>query len=204
MYQNHTLAVSPLQPLRYVAQTAFAFLIVGTGSVYGMEHSEEWRSYLQHRVPFIGEASAPIERVDVRSSSKHLENIRAVLNPAVSDLASIFDVSRQAIYKWLSGDTNPEPEKAARILALSQISDAFKEAGVSRAGSFIKMKVLNGQSLVDIVKAGTDWHQAVNILIAESHAMEHAYQRSGLAQSQATPTSDWQSYQSIPATRDDV
>lgn len=207
MYANHTVGINPLLPLRSAAQTVFVMMLVGTGSAYGMDRSDTWRPYLQHRVPFISEVglqSSANERVDVRTPLEHLENIRTVLNPAVSDLASVFDVSRQAIYKWLSNDSKPEPEKLARVQALSQIADAFKDAAVVRAGSLLKMKTFGDRSLMDIVKAGADWHEAVGILIAESRAMESAYERSGLAKSKAKPTSDWQTSQSIPASREDV
>lgn len=207
MYVNHTVGVNPLQPLRSAAQTAFVVILVGTGSAYGMDRSDMWLPYLQHRVSFILEAGVQgndAERVDVRTPLEHLENIRTVLNPAVSDLASVFDVSRQAIYKWLSNDSKPEPEKSARVQALSQIADAFKEASVARAGSLLKMKTFGDRSLMDIVKAGDDWREAVDVLIAESRAMERAYERSGLAKSKAKPTSDWQTSQSIPASREDV
>ena len=92
----------------------------------------------------------------------------------------------------------------ARVQALSQIADAFKDAGVARAGSLLKMKTFGDRSLMDIVKAGDDWYEAVDLLIAESRAMERAYERSGLAKSKAKPTSDWQASQSIPASREDV
>ena len=207
MYANHTVGINPRLPLHSVAQTAFVVMLVGTGSAYAMDRLDTWRPYLQHRVPFISEVglqSSGAERVDVRTPLEHLENIRTVLNPAVSDLASVFDVSRQAIYKWLSNDSKPEPEKLARVQALSQIADAFKDAGVVRAGSLLKMKTFGDRSLMDIVKAGADWREAVDVLIAESRAMESAYERSGLAKSKAKPTSDWQTSQSIPASREDV
>ena len=202
------VGVIPLQPLSNAAKTAFFVVLVGTGSAYGVERSNAWRHLLEHRVPFHFEISNPesngARRVDVRSPLQHLENIRTVLNPAVSDLASIFDVSRQAIYKWLSNDSKPEAEKSARVQALSQIADAFKEAGVARAGSLLKMKTFGDRSLMDIVKAGADWREAVDVLIAESRAIESAYERSGLAKSKAKPTSDWQTSQSIPASREDA
>lgn len=207
MYATHTAWANPLQPFRNAAQAAFVVMLAGTGSAYGMDRSDTWRPYLQHRVPFILETNVQgnkIERVDVRTPLEHLENIRTVLSPAVSDMASIFDVSRQAIYKWLSNDSKPEPEKLARVQALSQIADAFKDAGVVRSSSLLKMKTFADRSLVDIVKAGEDWHEAVNVLISESRAMERAYERSGLAKSKAMPTSDWQTTQSIPASREDV
>ncbi len=207
MYANHPVGINPLQPLRSAAQTAFVVMLFGTGSAYGMDRSDTWRPYLQHRVPFIREVGVQgsgTERIDVRTPLEHLENIRTVLNPAVSDLASVFDVSRQAIYKWLSNDSKPEPEKSARVQVLSHIADAFNEAGIARAGSLLKMKTFDGRSLLDIVKAGDDWREAVDVLIAESRAMERAYERSGLAKSKAKPTSDWLASQSIPASREDV
>lgn len=196
--------VTPLYPLSNAAKTAFFVVLVGTGSAYGMEQSNAWRPLLEHRVSFQFENSNGPGRVDLRSPLQHLENIRSVLNPAVSDLASVFDVSRQAIYKWLSNDSNPEPEKSARIQALSQIADAFKAADVARASSLLKMKIFGDRSLIDIVKAGDDWHEAVDALIVESHKMERAYERSELSKSKAKPTSDWQTSQSIPASREDV
>lgn len=205
MYANRA-GLSPLRPLRNAAQTAFVML-VGTGSVYGMDRSNIWLSYVQHRVPFVidsGVSDNTAERVDVRTPLEHLENIRSLLNPAVSDLASAFDVSRQAVYKWLSNDSKPEPEKLSRIVALSRIADAFKEAGVARAGSLLKMKTFDGRSLLDIVRAGDDWRQPVDVLIAESRAMEQAYERSGLARSKAKPSSDWLASQSIPSSREDA
>jgi hypothetical protein len=207
MYRNYTVDVNPLQPLKNAAQTAFVVMLVGTGSAYAIARFDAWRPHLQHRVSFIPEVGMQrngVERVDVRTPLEHLENIRTVLNPAVSDLAFVFDVSRQAIYKWLSSESKPEPEKLARVQALSQIADAFKEAGVVRAGSLLKVKTFGDRSLMDTVKAGEEWHEAVDLLIAESYAMERAYDRSGLAKSRARSTSDWQTAQSIPASREDV
>ena len=175
---------------------------LGTGSVK-RGGATSWQ-YFEPRVQFNEVATVhPLLRPDIRSPLQHLENIRAVLNPTVSELASIFDVSRQAIYKWLSEETSPEPEKRSRVEALSKIADAFKKAGVERAGSLLEMNAFNGRSLLDIVKTGEDWSSAVDLLIAESRAMSLAYDRSGLAKSKAKPTNDWLAYQSIPALRED-
>lgn len=123
-----------------------------------------------------------------------------MLNPSVADLANLFDITRQAVYKWLSGDSIPEPEKLRIIVKLSQIADAFNAAKISRASSLLKMKTFNRRSLMDLLKAGEDCTAQVTALIAESKAMETSYKRSGLASSKAKPTSDWQSYVSIPGS----
>lgn len=145
------------------------------------------------------------QKADVRNPREHLENIRSVFKPAISDLASIFGVTRQCIYKWLSGDSNPESDNLDQIRNLSQIADAFQSANVKRADNLLKMKAFDGgTSLVDIVKTGKDWNEAVKILIEESLAMENAYKASGLADSKAKPTADWQSYISIPNSFEDI
>jgi len=188
-------------------KTAFAVistLLVGTGSAYSMDRTEEWRHHIQPRVTFVvdksAESSDHFSAPDVRSSVEHIENIRSVLSPSVADLANLFDITRQAVYKWLSGDSIPEPEKLHRIVKLSQIADAFNAAKISRAGSLLKMKTFNGRSLMDLLKTGEDCTAQVAALIDEAKAMEASYKRSGLASSKAKPTSDWQSYVSIPGS----
>ena len=178
-------------------------LLVGTGSAYGIERSEVWRNYVQPRVAFplaaINDRRESMVHVDVRTAVEHLENIRAVFNPSVADLAILFAVSRQSIYKWLATDSIPEEDKLIRITALSHIADAVKQAGVSRAGALLKMKLFDGQSLLDLVKAGKDCTEQVRTLIAEAQKMEAAYDHSGLAQAKAKPTNDWRSSVSIPS-----
>ena len=188
-------------------KTAFAVistLLVGTGSAYSMDRTEEWRHHIQPRVTFVvdksAESSDHFSAPDVRSSVEHIENIRSVLSPSVADLANLFDITRQAVYKWLSGDSIPEPEKLHRIVKLSQIADAFNAEKISRAGSLLKMKTFNGRSLMDLLKTGEDCTAQVAALIDEAKAMEASYKRSGLASSKAKPTSDWQSYVSIPGS----
>ena len=144
------------------------------------------------------------ERPDVRTASEHIESIRNVLNPAIADLAGLFDVSRQAIYKWLSGDSTPEPDKLNRIVELSRIADAFQAAGVSRAGALLKMKAFAGRSLMDLIKSGENRSEHVAALISEAKAMEASYKQSGLTTSKSKSSSDWQSSISIPGSSERV
>jgi transcriptional regulator with XRE-family HTH domain len=137
-------------------------------------------------------------RPDFRSASDHLSNIRQVLNPAISDLATVFGVSRQSIYKWISGEATPEPDKFERIRALSQASDALRDAGVARASSMLKMKAFEGRSLMDLAAAGQLVPSHIQSLIAEAQVMDATYDRSGLAKSRAKPSDDWRTDVSIP------
>lgn len=139
----------------------------------------------------------------IKTASEHLENIRAVSGLTVPDLAGILGISRPAIYKWLSGESKPKPEKFDRIQALSHITDTFKEAGITRIASFLKMKTFDGYSLLDIIKAGGDYSRFIDTLISEARLQERAYERSELKDSKAEPTSDWQTSQSIPTLYED-
>ena len=201
----------PTQPVLPVAKVTFAVIgtiLFGTGSVYALDRAESWRHHIQPRVPFIVDAAnAQVDnaaRPDVRTASEHIQSIRSVLNPAIADLAGLFDVSRQAIYKWLSGDSTPEPDKLKRIVELSKIADAFQAAGVSRAGTLLKMQAFAGLSLMDLIKSGENRSEHVAALISEAKAMEASYKQSGLEKSKSEPSSDWQSSISIPGSSERV
>jgi Predicted transcriptional regulator len=196
-------------PIGGVATAAFALIgsalvIGGTGSVFDLSRSADWRRMLEARVPFhvdVGVADNHQEkRPDLRSASDHLANIRQVLNPAIADLATVFGVSRQAIYKWIGGEATPEPDKFERIRTLSQAADAFRVAGITRASSMLKMKAFEGRSLMDLAAAGQLLPSHIQSLIAEAQAMDAAYNRSGLAKSKAKPSDDWRTEVSIPGT----
>jgi transcriptional regulator with XRE-family HTH domain len=196
-------------PIGAAATAAFALIgsalvIGGTGSVFDLSRAADWRRMLEARVPFhvdVGVADSSQEkRPDLRSASDHLANIRQVLNPAIADLAAVFGVSRQAIYKWIGGEATPEPDKFERIRALSHAADAFRDAGITRAPALLKMKAFEGRSLLDLVAAGQISPSHVRLLIAEARAMDAAYDRSGLAKSKAKPSDDWRTEVSIPGT----
>jgi len=137
------------------------------------------------------------------NSAEHLKNIRTVFDPAISDLATLFDVSRQAIYKWLAKTSSPEPEKDRLIRALSLIADKFKKAGVTDARNLLKVKISNDKSLLDLLKAKEDYATELDVLIQEALAMEKSYKNARLEQSKAKPTDDWKSYMSIPGGREE-
>lgn len=198
-------------PIGAAATAAFALIssalaVGGTGSVFDISRAGDWhwRRMLEARVPIhvdVGMAdNSQEQRPDLRSASDHLGNIRQVLNPAIADLATAFGVSRQAIYKWIGGEATPEPDKFERIRALSHAADAFRDAGITRASSMLKMKAFEGRSLMDLAAAGQLLPLHIHSLIAEAQAMEAAYNRSGLAKSKAKPSDDWRTEVSIPGS----
>jgi transcriptional regulator with XRE-family HTH domain len=170
--------------------------------VFDLSRANEWRKMLDARVPYfdVQTTDADEARPDIRSAAEHLANIRQVLNPAIADLATVFGVSRQAIYKWIGGESTPEDDKLVRIHSLSIAADSFQKAGVTRAPSLLKMKTFEGRSLLDLVALGQLKPEHIRSLIAEAHAMDAAYRRSGLAESKAIPSDDWRADLSIPGS----
>jgi transcriptional regulator with XRE-family HTH domain len=204
-----TLPISRPLPMGAAATAAFALLgstlaVGGTGSVFDISRAGDWRRIVEARVPIRIDVEvaddSTAQRPDLRSASEHLGNIRQVLNPAVADLATVFGVSRQAIYKWIGGEATPEPDKFERIRALSHAADAFRDAGITRASSLLKMKAFEGRSLMDLAAAGQLLPSHIQSLIAEAQAMDAAYGRSGLAKSKAQPSEDWRTEVSIPGS----
>lgn len=201
-----TLPARHPMPVPHSVSTAAVVVIAcalgGTGSVFDLSRANEWRKMLDARVPYfdVQAADSDAKRPDIRSAAEHLANIRQVLNPAIADLATVFGVSRQAIYKWIGDESTPEPEKFERIRSLSLAADAFQKAGVTRAASLLKMKAFEGRSLMDLVAADQLLPEHIQLLISEAWAMDAAYSRSGLAKSKASPSDDWRSELSIPGS----
>jgi transcriptional regulator with XRE-family HTH domain len=192
----------PIQQPMGTAVVVIACALGGTGSVFALSHVNEWGKMLDTRVPYfdVQTTDTDVARPDIRPAAEHIANIRQVLNPAIADLATVFGVSRQAIYKWIGGESKPEDDKLERIRALSLAADAFQKAGVTRASSLLKMKAFEGRSLLDLVAAGQLVSEHTQTLIAEAQAMDAAYSRSGLAKSKAAPSDDWRAELSIPGS----
>jgi len=137
---------------------------------------------------------------ELQSTVTQLANIHQVFNPTIADLATTLSVSRQAIYKWLNGEATPEAEEAERLLALNNAANAFKAAGLAWAPGALKLKLFGGRSLLDLIAVGQALPTHVERLITETKMMVAAYNRSGMAESKAPPTTDWQAELSIPGS----
>lgn len=204
---NHTTAGTfDGRPAHGAAVIAVFFLHAGTGSFYGNDLNERWPDRATQGPTFNAHIDSRSEdatqRFDIRSPSEHIENIRKVLDPALSDLAALFGLTRQAIYKWINGASSPDETNLVRVVALSQIADRFRSEGIPRADYLVKMKIFAGRSLMDLVKDGEQTDQHLTTLIAEAKAMSDGYQRSGAADSKTRPSDAWKSSVSIPTANE--
>lgn len=175
--------------------------ITGTGSALHIENSHRWKEDLQYRFPIevqdehTGVDSSTIS--NVKSPVQHLEFIRDTIAPSITDLALLIGVSRQTVHKWLAGG-NPDQDHVDKIVAIGDIAEQVARANLSQPQWLIKMKVFDGQSLVDLITESAFTKNHVEILIAEARKVESDYQNSAIHNSSATPTDDWKSDSSVP------
>jgi DNA-binding transcriptional regulator YiaG len=90
-----------------------------------------------------------------RSPVESLARIREVLKPTMLELASLFGVSRQAVYDWQQG-SQPIPQTAQRLAQLARVADVFADAGLNVDAKTLRRKVAGGGTLLDAVSSGGD------------------------------------------------
>ena len=133
---------------------------IGTGGELSLERLQRSSQQAQNRA-----SAFEVAEVDqIRTPGESLLRIRKVLNPAISDLATTFGVSRQSVYNWLNG----EPvacENAAKLKDLAQAADLLSHEGVSINSALLKRKFANGRTLMQVAKAGESAREAALMLL---------------------------------------
>lgn len=163
-----TNTYSPRAAIKFVAP--LLVLTAGTGGVMTARSTAKvlnrWIYYpLIHIEPSVAKKVEPsvAKEVDVRSPAAHVENIRNVLAINMSDLASVLGVTRPTVYAWLEGQ-KPKAEAVIRIQQLSHAADEINRASIIRLDKLVHRPILNGRSLLDILKADEDHSEALSTL----------------------------------------
>ncbi|MEI8155301.1 MAG: hypothetical protein WCH60_00435 [Burkholderiales bacterium] len=145
-----------------------ALTSVGTGGELSPQQLQRSAQQAQHMVTVVDVA----EIEQVRTPGENLLRIREVLNPAISDLATTFGVSRQSVYNWLNGEPVAD-ENAAKLQDLAQAADVLSHEGVSINAALLKRKIDNGRTLMQIAKAGESAMDAA-LMLVQIHKREAA------------------------------
>ncbi|WP_192983356.1 Cro/Cl family transcriptional regulator [Pseudomonas sp. EggHat1] len=155
-------------------------LLVGTGGI-ATPHYVTTRDDKGYRLLDIKYSERKIhadaQRAKLRSSAENLAFVRNTLKPPVTELASFFGVSRQAIYNWQAGD----PISTHNETLLQQLADAttlLHREGLTGSGSLIKRRLPGGKTLLEQMQGGESGESAAKALIAMLQA--EARQRSGI------------------------
>lgn len=162
-------SLSFVRVVGWVAAAGVAALTsVGTGGALSVEQLQ--RTAMNAR--YSAQVAEVTEIELARTPSENLFRIREVLNPAVSDLAATFSVSRQSVYNWLNGEPITD-ENAAKLQDLAQAADVLAQEGVSVNAALLKRKFANGRTLMQVVQAGESAKDAA-LLLAQIHKRETA------------------------------
>jgi transcriptional regulator with XRE-family HTH domain len=140
-------------------------------------------------------AAAGATRI-IASPSVSIESIRANLKLTVTEVAGLLGVSRQAVYKWLSGSV-PDPDKLLRLETLSQIGLEFAAAGVVKPQAALDMRLFDGKSLSDLIREDEVQPQHIAAAALEAVARQTSYSSSGLSQSTTAPRDAWTTSESL-------
>lgn len=145
-------------------------LTPGSGGSITPHSIEKLERYYSHSIIHVEHSTA--KNVDTRSSAEHVANIRDVLTINMSELASILRSTRPTVYAWLEGRQEPKADAAVNIQRLSHVADKIKLANVIQLDQLIRRPVINGRSLLDIIKVNDDPSDILQVLksISEKEA----------------------------------
>ena len=125
----------------------------GTGGIMTAHSTAEVLNRFHY--PRIHVEPSRAKQIDTRSPAEHVANIRDVFAINMSDLASVLGVTRPTVYAWLAGQ-EPKGEAVIRIQKLSRVADQFNRANIIRLDKLVHRPILNGRSLLDILKTDED------------------------------------------------
>jgi DNA-binding transcriptional regulator YiaG len=138
------------EPHSAVKRVAPFLLLAGTGGLITAHSTEVLSRWIHH--PLIHIERPALKNIDMRSPAEHVANIRDTFAINMSDLASILNVTRPTVYAWLEGQ-EPKAEAVIRIQQLSHTADEIKQANIARLDKLVHRPILNGRSLLDMLKA---------------------------------------------------
>jgi DNA-binding transcriptional regulator YiaG len=133
-------------------------MVAGTGGLMTIDSAVKMSKYcsISSVRIHIEDSRSANKKIDTRSTAEHIANIRDVLAINMSDLAAVFAVTRPTVYAWLEGRQEPKPEAVKRIQQLSSAADVFGQANIKRLDKLLQRPILDGRSLLDMLKANED------------------------------------------------
>jgi transcriptional regulator with XRE-family HTH domain len=156
-FKTSQLAAAALSVLALSAPTGVASIYSIVRSTHGLD-----------QLPYYD--IAPNDReISGRNMRSRVHAIRAALGISISDLSSIFGVSRQAIYKWLAG-------RGLSSFNQDRFEDLFLAAGIlaplsgSEGWSFSRRRDRAGQTLLEALRNGKPaklWAQDIAFLLED-------------------------------------
>jgi len=164
------LAGKKVTPSVYIERhtaVAIAALLAGTGGLMtaGSIAERDQRGYRLGNFEYRACNVPARNRLQgARSAAEDLARVKAVFDPSVTDLASLFGVSRQTIYNWQAGQPLAE-ENEARLERLVLAADIIAAHGFAKNHGVLRRPLAGGKSFFALVKDGRDSEDAARVLV---------------------------------------
>ncbi|MCF6266367.1 MAG: helix-turn-helix domain-containing protein [Desulfuromusa sp.] len=126
----------------------------------------------------------------LRTPVEDVQRIREFLSPAMSNIAKMLGVSRQAIYNWINGEL-PKVEHIERLHEIAVAADMLNESGIVLNGLLLKRKLTDGKNLYDLIAEGRSAQDSVQrlVLIVQREAIQKEILSSRFARRSKASTS---------------
>lgn len=183
-HTDHSFQTPPINTSRFIwpqSVTAVVAFMVGTGGLLTADYvcARDGRGYRLQGFDYRAE-QRPTANAQwrIRNSAENLSRARAVLKPTVTELASLFSVSRQAIYNWQAGHSVTH-ENEVRLEQIARAADILDAAGFSEKSTLLRRKLPGGSTFFEKVRSGESAETVAVALVA--FVSRELVQRQGLA-----------------------
>jgi hypothetical protein len=151
--------------LTRVSLTAIAFQ-VGTGGEQTADYFNQRgpKGYAYPSMTCCGSGPGTNNSTNTRTPTENLAHIRAVLKPAITDLALALGVSRQAVYDWQNGKPITTGN-AVRLEDLARAADVFAADGLTASTQLLRRPIDSSKTLIDIAREGGSAEDAARNLV---------------------------------------
>jgi DNA-binding transcriptional regulator YiaG len=160
---------SPAQATRsaFLVRQGAAVLafLVGTGGLSTADYilARSQRGYAFENIDY-SRKSDHSENAGYRSPGQNLDRIRETLSPSVTDLAFMFNVSRQTIYNWLAGDPIAQGNED-RLERVASAADLLANHGLNAKQSVLRRKFREGKTFFELVRDGMEPDEIARMMI---------------------------------------
>jgi DNA-binding transcriptional regulator YiaG len=176
-YSRQESPISAPQPLKTIRANKFASFIIAkqsctekasraTGDVIDLNawltSGTNISSY--RKADTVENKTSETKKEKTNSTSQDITHIIDIMNISVSELARVFQVSRQAVHNWINGAAL-SPQNTEYLSKLAQAAHIFAEAKIEIRPSMLRRKLDDNDSLLDAIKNGVDISSSVKQLI---------------------------------------
>jgi transcriptional regulator with XRE-family HTH domain len=167
-------------PAGWLSQAAIAtFIVVACQAGTGGEQTENfYRARGVRGYSFARFNSPNSERLNrERTAAENITHIRDAMKSSVTELASVFGVSRQAIYDWQSGKPIAQ-ENLDKLDDFAKAADMILADTLLQSTRSLRRRIPGGKTVFEMVRDGGSAQEAVRVLASMLH--READQRSAM------------------------